>query len=55
FWARFRVGRHDEIGITDMEVTGEGRSTDVGSFLNPDDRETFASALSGALARIKRR
>jgi uncharacterized membrane protein len=54
FWARFSVARHDEIGITDKEVTGEGRSTDVGSFLNPGDRETFASAFSGALARIKR-
>lgn len=54
FWARFRVARHDEIGITGMQVSGEGRSTDVGSFLNPDDRESFASAFSRALARVKR-
>jgi uncharacterized membrane protein len=26
-----------------------------GAFLNPDDRESFASAFSGALATVKRR
>ena len=55
FWARFRVARHDEIGITGMQVSGEGRSTDVGSFLNPADRETFASAFSLALAKVRGR
>ncbi|MDI7860396.1 DUF2244 domain-containing protein [Rhizobiaceae bacterium n13] len=55
FWARFRVRRHEEIGITAMYVTGEGRRTDIGSFLNPDDRESFAAALTGALATVKRR
>lgn len=55
FWARFRVARHDEIGITDMLVSGEGRSTDVGSFLNPADRESFASAFSRALATVRRK
>lgn len=55
FWARFRIARHDEIGITGMQVTGEGRSTDVGSFLNPADRETFASAFALALAKVRRR
>ncbi|TPW27980.1 DUF2244 domain-containing protein [Pararhizobium mangrovi] len=54
FWARFRVARHEEIGITRMRVSGEGRFTDVGTFLNPDDRETFADAFSGALASVKR-
>lgn len=55
FWARFRVARHDEIGITGMRVTGEGRSTEIGSFLNPADRETFASAFSLALAKVRGR
>ncbi len=54
FWARFQVSRHDEIGITRMNVSGEGRSTDIGGFLNPDDRESFARAFSGALARVRR-
>ncbi len=54
FWARFKVSRHDEVGITRMNVSGEGRSTDIGSFLNPEDRESFARAFSSALARVRR-
>ncbi|UHS57544.1 DUF2244 domain-containing protein [Agrobacterium vaccinii] len=55
FWARFRVNRHDEIGILSMHVSGEGRTTDIGSFLNPDDRESFAKAFRGALATVRLR
>lgn len=55
FWARFRVRRREEIGIVSMYVTGEGRFTDVGSFLNPADRESFAAAFTRALATIKQR
>ena len=55
FWARFDVARHQEFGITDMAVVGEGRRTTLGSFLGPDDRESFAKAFTSALASIKRR
>ncbi|MDQ0136372.1 putative membrane protein [Neorhizobium galegae] len=55
FWARFNVRRHGEFGITSMHVTGEGRGTDIGSFLNPDDRESFAKAFKRALATVKQR
>lgn len=55
FWARFGVSRHEEFGITAMHVSGEGKRTDVGSFLNPDDRESFAKAFKAALATVKRR
>ncbi|WP_102960413.1 DUF2244 domain-containing protein [Mangrovicella endophytica] len=55
FWARFRVRRHEEIGITGMAVHGEGRMTEIGSFLNPDDRESFAIAFSQALQTAKGR
>lgn len=55
FWARFQVRRHQEIGIVSMHVSGEGRRTDIGSFLNPDDRESFAQAFRGALATAKMR
>ncbi len=54
FWARFKVWRHDEFGILSMHVSGEGRVTDIGSFLNPDDRESFAKAFRGALATVRR-
>lgn len=55
FWAKFQVDRHHEFGITGMAVTGEGRRTVLGSFLNPDDRESFARAFTAALASVKRR
>lgn len=55
FWARFQVDRHEEFGITGMAVTGQGRRTPVGNFLNPDDRESFAKAFTAALATVKRR
>lgn len=55
FWARFGVKRHEEFGITAMYVSGEGRHTDVGSFLNPDDRESFAKAFKSALATVRQR
>ena len=55
FWTRFRVARHEEIGITGMAVEGEGRRVSIGSFLNPDDRESFATAFGRALATAKLR
>ena len=54
YWAKFVVDRHDEIGITSMRITGEGYQSTIGSFLNPDDRESFAKAFSSALAKAKR-
>ena len=54
FWARFLVSRKPKIGITAMHLRGNGRETDIGAFLPLDDRERFASAFSGALARVKR-
>jgi len=53
FWTRFRIARHDEIGITGMAVEGEGRRVPIGGFLNPDDRESFAAAFGRALATAK--
>lgn len=53
FWARFAVSRHSEIGITRMAVEGQGKSVSIGSFLNPDDRESFAKAFAQALATAK--
>ncbi|MBX3597594.1 MAG: DUF2244 domain-containing protein [Rhizobiaceae bacterium] len=55
FWARFNIARHDVIGITGMRVEGQGRSVSIGSFLNPDDRESFAKAFTAALLRARGR
>ncbi|HEY6632207.1 MAG TPA: DUF2244 domain-containing protein [Rhizobiaceae bacterium] len=55
FWAKFAISRHDEIGIVSMAVEGQGRCVSIGGFLNPDDRESFATAFSRALATAKGR
>jgi uncharacterized membrane protein len=55
FWTRFNIARHSEIGIVSMNISDRRRATDIGMFLNRDDRESFAKAFSGALATVKRR
>ncbi|MGJ8569425.1 MAG: DUF2244 domain-containing protein [Hoeflea sp.] len=55
FWTSFNIARHEEIGITDMRISSRGQQTEVGSFLNPDDKESFATAFQRALATIKKR
>ena len=37
-----------------MAVEGQGRRVAIGSFLNPEDRESFAKAFGRALAAVKR-
>lgn len=54
FWTRLHVSRHEEIGVTRMEVTGKGRTTQVGGFLNPADRESFAVEFGRALATARK-
>ncbi|MDE1993723.1 MAG: DUF2244 domain-containing protein [Rhizobiaceae bacterium] len=55
FWTRFLVRRHSEIGVVSMHVRDRRQDTDVGSFLNPDDRESFAKAFKRALATVTQR
>ncbi|MCE7028576.1 DUF2244 domain-containing protein [Jiella avicenniae] len=54
FFARFSVARHEEIGITRMSVDSRDGSTEIGSFLNPDDKHSFAEAFQDALVRARR-
>jgi uncharacterized membrane protein len=54
-WTRFDVRRHEMRGITSMCLSGGGREVSIGAFLNPADRESFASALRRALATVRRR
>ena len=55
FWTRFLVRRHHEIGVVSMHVRDRHHDTDVGSFLNPEDRESFAKAFKRALATVTQR
>ena len=53
FWTKFAVARHEEIGITKMAVEAQGKTVSIGGFLNPRDRESFATAFSRALTMAK--
>jgi uncharacterized membrane protein len=53
FWTRFQVERHEEIGIVKMVLRERGEEVDIGSFLNPLDKESFATALGQALSKAK--
>ena len=55
FWTRFSIARRAEIGITKMAVEAQGKSVPIGGFLDPDSRESFATAFSRALATAKAR
>ncbi len=53
YWLRLEVdrpGEHD----SRLRLTSHGRSVTVGSFLSPEEREEFASALGNALADLRR-
>ncbi|MFK4825189.1 DUF2244 domain-containing protein [Paenochrobactrum sp. BZR 588] len=53
FWTKFHVDRRPDIGITAMNIESRGRILKIGSFLNADDRESFANAFSSALHEAK--
>ncbi len=55
YWARLEVERLPDWGITRMALASHGRRLSIGSFLNPDDREGFATALQNALTSLRAR
>ena len=53
YWARVEVERHPEAGVTRVTIASHGRRLDVAGFLGPWERESFAQALSSALAEAR--
>ena len=53
FWTRFCINRHEEYGIMRMFLISKKRELDIGSFLNPSDRDSFAKAFGSALSKAK--
>jgi len=53
-WARLDVRRIGGEGVVGLALVSHGRAVDVGGFLNPPDRESFADALAAALAAARR-
>ena len=54
FGPKIEILKDFEDRVTDIMLKSKERTIKVGAFLNPDDKKSFASALSNALYRAKR-
>lgn len=52
-WVRLKVERLDDEGVVGISLSSRGETVDLGNFLNPDDRTSFAGAIANALAVAK--
>jgi uncharacterized membrane protein len=53
-WVRLDRVVHDEFGIERLFLVSHGRQLTIASFLGPDEKASFASALSTALGEARR-
>lgn len=53
FWVKLHIEKDDEDVVTKISITTRGKHADIGGFLNPDDKTTFAKAFGLALAKAK--
>jgi uncharacterized membrane protein len=53
-WVRLDRDEHAEFGIERLYLVSRGRRLPVGGFLGPDEKASFAHALSAALGEAKR-
>ncbi|MBN8981224.1 MAG: DUF2244 domain-containing protein [Rhizobiales bacterium] len=53
-WVQLDKKTHEEFGIERLYLLSRGKRLSVGSFLGPDEKASFAKALSAALNAAKR-
>ena len=53
-WVRLDQKAHAEFGIEKLYLVSKGRHVSVASFLGPDEKASFAKALTAALAAARR-
>ena len=53
YWARLEVEHQPEIGVSALSIASHGARLAIGTFLPPVERESFAVALSAALAKVR--
>jgi uncharacterized membrane protein len=53
-WVRLERIVHDEFGIERLFLVSHGRRLSIAGFLGPDEKASFAGALSDALGEAKR-
>ena len=53
-WVRLHRDMHEEFGLQRLFLVSQGRQLTIAGFLPPQEKESFAHALSGALAEARR-
>ncbi len=53
FWVRLVVDRDDEERVTRIVLRNRGQDIELGAFLNPDDKASFAIVFGKALAEAR--
>jgi uncharacterized membrane protein len=53
-WVRLEREVHEEFGIERLMLVSHGRQLPVAAFLSPDEKATFATALSAAIGQARR-
>jgi uncharacterized membrane protein len=53
-WVRLDQVSHQEYGIEKLYLVSKGRSLAIGNFLGPDEKASFAKALTAALQAARR-
>ena len=54
FGTRLKIECHEEYGVTKISLVARGKpNVSIGQFLNPDDKESFAKALSLAMVKAR--
>ncbi|WP_180490137.1 DUF2244 domain-containing protein, partial [Escherichia fergusonii] len=53
-WVQLEQKSHAEFGIEKLYLVSRGRRLSIGSFLGPDEKASFAKALTTALQAAKR-
>jgi uncharacterized membrane protein len=53
-WVRLEREVHEEFGIERLMLVSHGRQLPVASFLSPDEKASFAEALTAAIGQARR-
>jgi uncharacterized membrane protein len=53
-WVRLQQDMHEEFGLQRLFLIARGRRLAIASFLGPDEKQSFAKALSRALGEARR-
>ena len=53
FWVRFHITRNHADQVAHMTLKHREQSVEIGAFLNPDDKASFADAFGRALGRTR--